>query len=138
MREQNLGSTRIAITLLKGLEPWQVANVSSFLASAVSQVAGVGEVYRDGDGTEYLPMLAVPVVVYGAKASRVRRTLTRALDSDVAVAIYPRGLFETYNDEDNRAVAAALSRDDLDLVGVAVVGPEEQVRGVVKGLSLHR
>jgi hypothetical protein len=50
--------TKIAVLLREDLLPWQALNVTAFLASGVAGTMPelVGEPYRDGDGTEYLPM----------------------------------------------------------------------------------
>jgi hypothetical protein len=55
----------------------------------------------------------------------------------MAQAVYIREMFATGNDRDNRAAVAAVPRDELDLVGLAVHGPRNAVDKVVKGARLH-
>ena len=133
-----MSETRIALALLKGLEAWQIANVAAFTASGIAQSAPVGAPYRDESGQEYQPMFVEPALVFAARPSRMRRTLARALERDLAVAVYTRGMFTTFNDADNRAVVADAKTEDLDLVGLAMYGPAHLVEETVKGLSLHR
>jgi hypothetical protein len=47
-------------------------------------------------------------------------------------------MFSTGNDRDNRAAVQAVSRDKLDLVGIAVHGPKNAVDKTFKGSTLHR
>lgn len=47
-------------------------------------------------------------------------------------------LFATGNDVDNRAAVAAVGTDDLDLVGIGVHGPTNQVDKIFKGAELYR
>ena len=110
--------TKAAIVLDDSLPTWQKVNVAAFLFSGF---AAVGERYRDADGHEYLPMLREPIMVFGADSSGVRRAYERARARGVEeLAIFTRALFDTPNDEANRAAVAAVRAEDLDLVGIAL------------------
>jgi hypothetical protein len=132
--------TKIAVVLLDDLAPWQAINVAAFLVSGIAgTVPGVvGSPYVDGSGNEYLPMFVQPVLVYEADGPALRRAYERALDRGVTPAIYARELFETGHDEANRAAVAAVSAEDLDLVGVAFRAERKTVDKVVDRLRFHR
>lgn len=131
--------TRIALVLLDDLEPWQAVNVAAFLASGIA--AGrelLGAPYVDADGTEYLPMLRQPVMVFQGDAATLQNVRSKAVGRELRVAVYDRGMFTTGHDAANREVVAASSGADLDLVGVAVHGMKNGVDRVVKGVPRHR
>src|SRR5438093_12459243 len=111
--------TKIAVVLRDDLAGWQSTNVTAFLVSGIAgTVPGVvGDPYRDGSGNEYLPMFVQPVLVYEADAAGLRRAYERARSRDVNLAIYTHDLFETNDDEANRAAVAVVAAVDLDLVG---------------------
>jgi hypothetical protein len=110
--------TKAALVIDESLPTWQKVNVAAFLFSGFG---AVGERYRDADGNEYLPMLREPIMVFGADSAGVRRAYERARARGVEeLAIFTRELFETPNDEANRAAVAAVHADELDLVGVAL------------------
>jgi hypothetical protein len=110
--------TKAALVLDESLPTWQMVNVAAFLFSGFG---AVGERYRDADGNDYLPMLREPIMVFGADSAGVRRAYERARARGVEeLAIYTRELFDTLNDEANRAAVAAVRPDDLDLVGIAL------------------
>jgi hypothetical protein len=110
--------TKAAIVLDESLATWQKVNVAAFLFSGFG---AVGERYRDSDGNEYLPMLREPIMIFGADAAGVRRAYERARARGVEeLAIFTRELFDTPNDEANRAAVAAVAAAELDLVGVAL------------------
>ena len=104
--------TKIAIVLDEGLATWQKLNVTAFLASGIAATAGesIGQRYKDADGTEYAPMFGQPVMVFGADAPRVARTLNRAVDRGLSPAIFTSALFHTGHDDANRAAVAAVGR----------------------------
>ncbi|MFE6509068.1 DUF2000 family protein [Nocardioides sp. NPDC057767] len=132
--------TKVVVVLNEDLEPWQELNVTAFLMSgiATSSPGLVGEAYRDGDATEYLPMLRQPVMVMSADSGLLGKARGRAAArDDVALAIYTRELFGTGHDEANRAAVAAVPAADLDLVGIALRGPRNAVDRIVKGARFH-
>jgi hypothetical protein len=102
--------TKIAVLLRDDLEVRQRLNVTSSLVSGIGQRAPevIGEPYADADGTQYLPMFRQPVLVF-------------------------EGSKEALITSHRRAV----SRENLDLVGIAVYGPRNAVDKIVKGARMH-
>ncbi|HQV92399.1 MAG TPA: DUF2000 domain-containing protein, partial [Phycicoccus sp.] len=60
--------TKIAIVVREGLAPWQQLNVTAFLTSGISAANPqlIGEPYADADGTAYLALLGIPILVFEA------------------------------------------------------------------------
>jgi hypothetical protein len=131
--------TKIAVLLRDDLEVWQRLNVTSFLVSAIGQRMPevIGEPYADADGTEYLPMFRQPVLVFEGSKEVITRAHERAVSRDVALSVFTADLFGTGNDRDNRAAVRAVSRANLDLVGIAVYGQRNAVDKIVKGAHMH-
>ena len=131
--------TKLAVVLRDDLAVWQKTNVTAFLVSgiAATEPGVVGEPYRDASGNAYLPMFIQPVLVYEADASALRRAYERAMNRDVELAVYTQELFETGHDEANRAALAAVSEDELDLVGIALRAERKIVDKVVDRLRFH-
>jgi hypothetical protein len=129
--------TKIVVVLCDDLVGWQKTNVT---ASLVSGIAGavpsvVGEPYQDALGNEYLPMFVQPVLVYEADTPAV--AYERAMSRGVTPAIYTRELFATNHDEANRAAVAAVTAEDLDLVGIAFRAERKTVDKIVDRLRFH-
>jgi hypothetical protein len=131
--------TKIAVVLLDDLAVWQKTNATAFLVSGIAgTVPGVvGQPYRDDSGNEYLPMFVQPVLVYVADAAALRRAYERALSRGVTPAIYTRELFTTNHDSANRAAVAAVTAEDLDLVGIAFRAGRKTVDKIVDRLRFH-
>jgi hypothetical protein len=131
--------TKIAVLVRDDLEAWQRLNVTAFVVSGIAGAHPqlMGEPYADADGTAYLPLLGQPVVVLEADAETLRQAHARALGRELAMSVYTREMFSTGHDEANRAAVAAVRRDELELVGLAVFGPKNGVDKSVKGARLH-
>jgi len=131
--------TKIGIVVREDLAAWQRLNVTAFLASAVAggHPEVIGERYRDGSGTDYLPMFRQPVLIYSATAAELGAVHDRALARQLSVGVYIEEMFKTGNDDDNRAAVRAVAVTDLDLVGLVVYGPRNALDKALKGLTLH-
>lgn len=129
---------KIVIILRDDLLIWQKLNVTAFLMSGISSNQNIiGKPYVDGDGVTYLPMLQQPVMIYAANGEQLKDFLKKALSKEVHMAIYTEEIFKTYNDKDNRAKVAEYKTEDLNLVGIGVIGKKNHVDRLTKGLSLH-
>lgn len=131
--------TKIAVLLRDDLQSWQRLNVTAFLVSGISTVDAevIGEPYADADGTEYLPMFRQPVLVFAGSKETLTLAHSRAVGRALPLSVFTSDLFSTGNDRDNRAAVRAVSKDHLDLVGLAVYGPKNAVDKVLKGARMH-
>ena len=131
--------TKIGLVVRADRAPWQRLNVTAFLASGVAggHAEVIGEPYVDGSGVRYLPLFRQPVLVFAADADQLAAARARATARGLPTAVYTEEMFKTGNDDDNRAVVRAVPTEDLQLVGLAVYGPRNDVDKVLKGLPLH-
>ncbi|MFI2261488.1 DUF2000 domain-containing protein [Streptomyces tubercidicus] len=131
--------TKIAVLLREDLETWQRLNVTAFLVSGLGPELPevIGEPYADADGTPYLPMFRQPVLVFEGTKEMLTAAHGRALSRSLPRSVFTSDLFATGNDRDNRAAVRAVSKDGLDLVGLAVYGPRNAVDKVLKGARMH-
>ncbi|WP_278259817.1 DUF2000 domain-containing protein [Nocardioides convexus] len=131
--------TKIAVAVRDDLLTWQRLNVTAFLTSGIAAASPrlVGSPYADADGTSYLPLLGMPVLVFEASAQVLSAARERAVRREIPLAVYTADMFRTGYDEANRAAVAAVATADLDLVGIALHGPRNAVDKVLKGAALH-
>jgi hypothetical protein len=133
-------STKAAVVVRDDLAPWQRLNVTGFLVSGLVGAAepeAIGEVYEDGDGVAYLPLLVQPLLVFEASSEQLQRARSRAASRGVTVAIYTAEMFSTGNDQDNRAAVRAVPTTELDLVGIAIRTNHRDADAVLRGLTRH-
>ncbi|MBM6403084.1 DUF2000 domain-containing protein [Phycicoccus sp. CSK15P-2] len=132
-------ATKIAVVVRDDLQSWQRLNVTAFLASGIAAVLPelVGEPYRDADGTGYLPLLGMPVLVFEGPGAVLTAARDRALGRGLPLAVFTSEMFSTGHDAANRGVVADVPGADLDLVGLALHGPRNAVDKVVKGTRMH-
>ena len=132
--------TKIAVVVRDDLETWQKLNITAFTISGIaSTVEGiVGEPYEDGSGNRYLPMFRQPVLVFRATAEQMKTVYERALSRQLRFSLFTEDLFQTNNDDDNRAEVKARPQEDLRIVGMAMWAEKKSVEKVLKGVPLHQ
>lgn len=131
-------ANKIVVIIRDDLLVWQKLNVTAFLMSGIGGTQNIiGEPYVDGDGVDYLPMSQQPIMIYSASNQELKEVLKKALTKEVKMTIYTEELFKTYNDMDNRAKVAEYKTDDLNLVGIGMVGKKNHIDRLTKGFKLH-
>lgn len=132
--------TKIAVVVRDDLETWQKLNITAFTVSGIAGTAEgvVGEPYEDGSGNSYLPMFRQPVLIFCATAEQIKTVYERALSRQIRFSLFTEDLFQTNNDDDNRAVVKARQQEALSIVGMAMRAEKKSIEKVLKGVSLHR
>jgi hypothetical protein len=65
-------------------------------------------------------LIGQPILIYAAQRAELARALERALMRGVCPAIYTEDMFTTFDDAANRAVVRSVTREQLNLVGMAI------------------
>lgn len=131
--------TKIKIVLRDDLEPWQELNVTAFLMSGIAGTQNViGDPYIDKNGVQYLPMSQQPIIIHTASKEALKTLLQKVKAKEMAIAIYTKELFNTFNDADNRAMVAKYDTDDLNLVGIGIRGKKNALDRLTKLIPLHK
>ena len=131
--------TKIAIVVRDDLLTWQKLNVTAFLTSGVlgADRALLGEAYADADGRHYAPLIVQPIIVLATDGAGLTRIHRRALERDVALAVYIEDMFATGHDAANRAAVAKYPTGALNLVGLALREERRLVDKITKGAKMH-
>jgi hypothetical protein len=129
---------KIAVVVREDLETWQKLNVTAFLMSGIAGTQSIiGEPYMDKDGKEFLPMSQQPILVFGVNKEEIKEVFNKALNREIKMSIYTEELFQTYNDEDNRAMVGNYKTEELNLVGIGLFGKKNHIDRTLKGFKLH-
>jgi hypothetical protein len=131
---------KIAVIIKDDLLTWQKLNVTAFLASsiAVKFPETHGRDFITASGSEYLPFIKNPVLVYCAENNeKITRAFNRAKERGLHIGIYTSELFSTKDEEGNLIEIAMKKDEDLDLVGIVIYGENKKVDKAIDGLKFH-
>jgi hypothetical protein len=131
---------KIAVVILSSFAQWQKLNVTAFLASsvAIAQPETHGRPLITASGSQYLPFLKHPILIYGAETDeQLKRAFNRATERGLYLGIYTKGLFATKNEDENLMEVATHKDDELDLAGIIIYGESKQIDKAVDKLKFH-
>ena len=92
---------------------------------------------RTAPARKYLSLIGQPILIYGADRAALTRALERALARNVTPAVYTEDMFKTTHDAANREAVKAVTRADLNLVGLAMRAERKVIDKIVDGLKFH-
>jgi hypothetical protein len=129
----------IAIVLHPRMPTWQAVNVAAFLSSGLAADGKdiLGEPYEDGAANVYCRLFRQPVMVFQAPSEDLRQLVCQGNQAGVLMSLFSSAMMKTNNDLDNRGTIQGVAPEDLDLLGVAILGPRPSVSKLIKGLARH-
>ena len=131
---------KIAIIIKSDLLSWQKLNVAAFLASSVAIrfEETHGKPFVTASGSEYLPFIKHPILIYKADTgAELRRAFTRAKERQLNIGIYTNPLFDTKNEEGNLIEIAKYTDEQQELSGIVIYGENKKVDKALEGLKFH-
>ncbi|MEO6548636.1 MAG: DUF2000 domain-containing protein [Ferruginibacter sp.] len=131
---------KIAIVILNDLAHRQKLNITAFLASSVAIAFPYthGAPLVSASGTQYLPFLKHPVLIYSAETNeQIKRTFNRDTERELHFGVYTKGLFATKNEEGNLTEIAKHTDSELDLAGIIIYGENKKVDKAIDKLKFH-
>lgn len=131
---------KIAIIIKNDLLNWQKLNVTAFLASsvAIKFEETHGKAFVSASGSEYLPFIKHPILIYKADTdAELRRVFNRAKERDLNIGIYTNPLFSTKNEEGNLIEIAKYNDDEQELAGIIIYGENKKVDKTLNSLKFH-
>lgn len=131
---------KISIIIKSDLAVWQKLNVTAFLASSVAIrfQETHGRAFVNGSGSEYLPFIKHPILIYKAdNDTQLRRAFNRAKERGLYIGIYTSPLFNTKNEEENLVEISKYTDDEQELAGIIIYGENRKVDKALDGLKFH-
>jgi hypothetical protein len=131
---------KIAVVIINDLPDWQKLNVVSFLASSVAiQFPDThGKPLINASGSEYLPFLKHPILIYKAEnGAEIKRAFRRAKERQLNIGIYTRPLFATKGEEENLFEISKYTDEEQELSGIVLYGENKKIDKAIDGLKFH-
>jgi len=131
--------TKVVVVVRDDLEVWQKLNVTAFLMSGVAteNLEMMGKPYLDVDGNHFMALSVQPIIVLSASVATLTKIHDRALSREISTAVFIDEMFQTSNDNDNRAAFSAFNRQTAKITGIALRAPRALADKIVKGASIR-
>ena len=134
---------RITIIARSDIESWQsvnaIAHIAAFIGNKLGDKFGTGENFTSENATHYPRNSQYPIIVKQASSSaQLHELLSKTRDSGL---IYHAFVREMINFADDAKLQETLSRKndtEIDLLGVGILGTNEEVMSLTKKFGLWK
>lgn len=129
---------RCVIVIDDALGAGHAANAAAVIALTLGQQFPklVGEPLVDASGTKHPGLIPIGIPVLSAEGCALAKLRRTALEQGCKIVSFPIQGQQTTNYEAFRAAVAEIEEDDLQYVGIALVGAKKPVRKLVAKLKL--
>ncbi len=132
---------RLIIVVRKDLLPWQAANAISHIAAYIGKKLGdtltTGDSFMSQDGKTYPRNSQYPFIIKSAHSSEQLRTLLEKVrEENVLHLAFIREMIDTTSDKEIVALLAGKPDAEIELLGIGVFGPSEEVNTLTKKFGL--
>lgn len=97
-----------------------------------------GQFFSAGDGTSYPRNTQYPIVALRAKGGQLSTLLERASASGLLYHAFIREMIETTDDDEISKLLAAKAKDQIELLGIGIFGPTDEVSALTKSYQLWK
>jgi hypothetical protein len=134
----SLQPERCVIILDDGLPAGKAVNAAAVIALTVGQrhPALVGQPLIDGDRCEYPGLIPIGIPVLAASADQLKMLLESCRAQDVDKVIFPVEGQETTRYDDFTAMVLGQKTEQLQLLGMAIIGGKKNVRKLTAQFKL--
>ncbi|HUO50518.1 MAG TPA: DUF2000 domain-containing protein [Candidatus Paceibacterota bacterium] len=140
MSEQDF-SQRLILVIRNDIEPWQVANtiahISAYIGNKLGATFGTGDNFQTCDNVMYPRNSQYPIIIKRASShEQLKNFSEKVRASGLLFHVFIREMIDHTNDADLQEVLGQKLDSDVELLGVGVFGPNNQVTVLSKKFGL--
>ena len=140
MSEQDF-SRRLMIVVRKDLPGWQAANtvahVSAYVGNKLGESFGTGKYFHTSDTVEFPRNAQYPIIIKRANSNEQLQNLHEKVRASGLVHIgFVREMIDYTNDTELQKALERKTAAEVELLGVGVFGPNEEVNTLTKKFGL--
>ena len=140
MAEQDF-SKRLVIIVRKDLPAWQAANtvahISAYIGYKLGGSFGTGEFFVTADKKDFPRNSQYPFIIKKANSNeQLHNVLLQAREHKILYHAFIREMIETTDDIERENILDSKPESGVELLGLGVFGPHEEVNLLTKKFSL--
>lgn len=125
----------------KDLEPWQVLNtvghISAYLGNQLQDRFGTGNTFVTKDDAVYPRNSQYPIVIKRASSTeQLRNVLTKTREQNLLHLALIREMIDHTDDTELQKALAGKDDGDVELLGIGIFGPNDEVASLTKKFGL--
>lgn len=134
-------SKRLVILARKDLLGWEAANTIAHIAASignrVGEDFGTGETFIAKDGKAFPRNMQYPIIIKRANSSeQLQNILAKVREGHFTHLAFTREMIESTDDAAIEQITLTKAGDEIELLGLGIFGPHEEMNTLTKKFGL--
>jgi len=134
-------SRRLVIVVRKDLEGWHIANtiahIAAYIGNKLGSTFGTGDFFNSKDGIKFPRNSQYPIIIKRASSSEQLQNLAEKVRATSLMHLcFVREMIDYASDDELQKSLGEKGTAEIELLGVGVFGPNEEVSSLTKKFGL--
>ncbi|MDO8573104.1 MAG: DUF2000 family protein [bacterium] len=130
------------IVLREGLASWQLTNtighIAAYLGNKMSEPFDTGEYFVSKDGLNFPRNSQFAVVALKATKDELKNLETRLRNTKLSRIVYVQEMIDMIDDEELEKTLNIIQADEMDILGIGIFGPKDELKALTGTLRLWK
>ena len=135
-------SKKMSIVLREDLASWQLTNtvghIAAYLGNKMSEPFDTGSYFKSQDGVDLPRNSQFAVVALKASKDQLANLATAVRDTGMTWIVYTQDMIDLIDDEELSKKIGSTPSGELDILGVGIFGPKDQLKSLTGSLQLWK
>jgi len=125
-------SKKITIVLREDVSSWKLANtighIAAYLGNKMNAPFDTGEYYVSKDGINFPRNSQFPVVALKAAKDELESLAIKVRGTNLSWIVYVQEMIDMADDEELAKALSSIGTEDMDILGVGIFGPKDELK----------
>lgn len=135
-------SRKMTIVLREDLASWQLTNtighIAAYLGNKMSEPFDTGEYFVSKDGLNFPRNSQFAVVALKATKDELKNLETRLRNTKLSRIVYVQEMIDMIDDEELEKTLNIIQADEMDILGIGIFGPKDELKALTGTLRLWK
>lgn len=132
----------MTVVLREDLASWQLTNtvghIAAYLGNKMSEPFDTGEYFVSKDGTNFPRNSQFAVVALKATKDELKNLAAKLRDTKLSWIIYVQEMIDMINDEELAKALSIIQADEMNILGIGLFGPKDELKELTGALRLWK
>lgn len=135
-------SRKMTIVIRNDVASWQltntVAHIAAYLGNKLTEPFDTGSSFVSKDGKNFPRNSQYAIVALKASKEQLAELLANVHESDLLWIAYVQEMIDFLDDDELAGALQEVSSEDMNLLGLGLFGPSDQLRALTNSLKLWK
>ena len=135
-------SKKMTIVLREDVASWKLTNtighIAAYLGNKMSEPFDTGEYFASKDGINFPRNSQFPIITLRATKDELKSLANKLRNSNLSRIVYVQEMIDMVDDEELAKALSSIMSEEMNILGIGVFGPQEELKLLTGTLRLWR